>query len=296
VKGVAVLEYAGKGWLVEIGRRGVALDAVRAHIAAEVDTRTEVIMSTVSADPWFALPDRIAQGLELTVAEGTADVTTYYDNRSDGYVVLASNQLKQLVADWYVFNESAATLRQTGPIGDTEASDVEFVVNSAVLFPTAPDGIRGEIAVTRHPFADVIQGRVPLRAAPTGPLAHLPVAELEHSVLLDKLLDGLRAGDVRALLTDDHPLAVRIDGTHEPKRYECHDGATSAGALASIFADVKDLTLLGRITSEWYVFAEYLARFNISAGNASARHRRVVAIHPVRDGRLEGTFGYGVDE
>jgi hypothetical protein len=296
VKGVAVLEYAGKGWLAEIGERGIALDAVRAHIAAEVDTRTEVIMSTVSADPWFPLPERGPKGLELTVAEGTAEVATYYAERSNGYVVLASNQLKQLVGDWYVFNESAATLRQTGPIDGIEPADVEFVVNSAVLFPTAPDGIRGEIAVTRHPFADVIQGRVPLRAAPTGPLAHLPVAELEHSLLLDNLLDGLRAGDVRALLTDDHSLAVRIDGTYGPKRYECHDGATSAGALESMFADVKDLTLLGRITSEWYVFAEYLARFNISVGNTGARHRRVVAIHPVRDGRLEGTFGYGVDE
>jgi hypothetical protein len=110
------------------------------------------------------------------------------------------------------------------------------------------------------------------------------------------LIDGLRAGDVRALLTDDHSLAVRMDGTREPKRYECHDGATSAGALVSMFADVKDLTVLGRITSEWYVFAEYLARLNIATGNASARHRRVVAIHPVREGRLEGTFGYGVDE
>ena len=164
-KGVIVLEYEGKGWLREVGPRGVALDAVRTHIAAEVDTRTEVIMSTVSADPWFPLPDRAPEGLGLTVAEGTADVTRYYAERSDGYVVLASNQLKQLVADWYVFNESAATLRQTGPIGDVEGVDVEFVVNSAVLFPTAPDGIRGEIAVTRYPFADVIQGRVTARAA-----------------------------------------------------------------------------------------------------------------------------------
>jgi hypothetical protein len=291
-----VLTWAGKGWLAQAGERGAALDVVRAHIAAEVDTRTDVIMSTVSADPWFPLPDRTADGLTLTVLEGTAPVHDYYADRSDAYVVLASNQLKQLVADWYVFNESAATLRQTGPIGDVEAGDVEFVVNSAVLFPTAPDGIRGEIAVTRHPFADVIQGRVPPRAARTGPLAHIPGAELEHSVLLDSLLDGLRAGDVRALLTDDHSLAVRMDGTHEPKRYECHDGATSARAFVSMFADVKDLTLLARITSEWYVFAEYLARLDLSSGNASARHRRVVAIHPVRDGRLEGTFGYGVDE
>jgi len=59
-----------------VGPRGRALDAVRAHIAAEVDTRTDVIMSTVSADPWFPLPDRLSTGLTLSVVEGTADVTT----------------------------------------------------------------------------------------------------------------------------------------------------------------------------------------------------------------------------
>jgi hypothetical protein len=288
-KGVVVLEWAGKGWLERAGGRGVALGTVRAHIAAEVDTRTDVIMSTVSADPWFPLPERLPEGLELTVADGTLEVTSYYANRADGYVVLASNQLKQLVADWYVFNESAATLRQTGAIGDVTGGDAEFVVNSAVLFPTASDGIRGEIAVTRYPFADIIEDRVPVRSAPTGPLAYLPVDELEHSVLLDRLLDGLRAGDVRDLLTDDHGLAVRVDSPDAPARCVCHTGDESAAALVELFAGARDLTVLGRITSEWYVFAEYLAVFE-------GKLRRLVAIHPVRDGRLEGTFGYGLDE
>jgi hypothetical protein len=81
-----VLTWAGKDWLAQVGRRGRALDVVRAHIAAEVDTRTDVIMSTVSADPWFPLPERLPAGLALTVIEGTADVTGYYSERSDGYV------------------------------------------------------------------------------------------------------------------------------------------------------------------------------------------------------------------
>src|SRR4051812_13035077 len=203
-------------WMARVGPRRRALDVVRAHIAAEVDTRTDVIMSTVSADPWFPLPDRRPTGLTLSVVEGTADVTAYYAERSEGYVVLASNQLKQLVAEWYVFNESAATLRQTGPLGPVPAGDAEFVVQSAVLFPTAADGIRGEIAVTRYPFDDVIAGRVSLPPAATGPLAHLPMAELEHSALLDRLLEGIHAGDVSALVTPDHQLAVRIDGPGSP--------------------------------------------------------------------------------
>ena len=276
--------------MASVGPRGRALDAVRAHIAAEIDTRTDVIMSTVSADPWFPLPDRLPTGLTLTVAEGTAEVTAYYSERSDGYVVLGSNQLKQLVAEWYVFNESAATLRQTGAIGSIPAGDAEFVVQSAVLFPTAPDGIRGEIALTRYPFDEVIAGQVPARTVPTGPLAYLPVAELEHSALLDRLLDGLWSGDVRELVTADHQLAVRVDGNGAPARVVAHDGTESALALATLFEDARDITVLGRVTTDWYVFAEYLAVLG------DERLRRVVAIHPVREGRLEGTFGYGVDE
>jgi hypothetical protein len=273
--------------MARVGPRGRALDAVRAHIAAEVDTRTDVIMSTVSADPWFPLPDRLSTGLTLSVVEGTADVTTYYAERSEGYVVLGSNQLKQLVADWYVFNESVATLRQTGAIGTVPAGDAEFVVQSAVLFPTAADGIRGEIALTRH--------RVPAPTTPTGPLAYLPVAELEHSALLDRFLDGVRAGDVRALVSPDHRLAVRIDGSGSRERFERHDGAGSAEALVTLFAGARDLTVLGRVTTEWYVFAEYLAVFD-AATAGGGRLRRLVAVHPVRDGKFEGTFGYGLDQ
>jgi hypothetical protein len=291
-----MLTWAGKDWMARVGPRGRALDVVRAHIAAEVDTRTDVIMSTVSADPWFPLPDRLPNGLTLSVVEGTADVTTYYAERSEGYVVLGSNQLKQLVADWYVFNESAATLRQTGAIGAVPAGNAEFVVQSAVLFPTAADGIRGEIALTRYPFEDVITGRVPAQTTPTGPLAYLPVAELEHSALLDRFLDGLRAGDVRALVSPDHHLAVRIDGSGSPARFEHHDGAGSAEALVTMFAGTRDLTVLCRVTTEWYVFAEYLAVFDAAAAADGGRLRRLVAVHPVRDGKFEGTFGYGLDE
>ena len=175
-------------------------------------------MSTVSADPWFPLPERTPGGLTLVVAEGTREVHDYYAARADGYVVLASSQLKQLVTDWYVFNESAATLRQTGAIGDATpeitGGDAEFVVNSAVLFPTATDGIRGEIALTRYPFEDIILGRVPARPVPSGPLAYLPVDELAHTQLLDRVVERLQAGDavgLAALLTDDHAAAVRVD-------------------------------------------------------------------------------------
>ena len=62
-----MLTWAGKDWLARVGRRGRALDVVRAHIAAEVDTRTDVIMSTVSTDPWFPVPERLLAGPESVV-------------------------------------------------------------------------------------------------------------------------------------------------------------------------------------------------------------------------------------
>jgi hypothetical protein len=121
------------------------------------------------------------------------------------------------------------------------------------------------------------------------------VAELEHSALLDRFLEGLRDGDVRALVSPDHQLAVRIDAPSRPARLECHDGPASADALVTLFAGSRDLTVLGRVTTEWYVFAEYLAVFDATAADGG-RLRRLVAVHPVRDGKLEGTFGYGLDE
>jgi hypothetical protein len=169
-------------------------------------------------------------------------------------------------------------------------------VQSAVLFPTAADGIRGEITLTRYPFEDVIAGRVSAPTAPTGPLAYLPVAELEHSALLDRLLEGMRAGDVNALVTPDHHLAMRVDGPGSPARFEFHDDTGSANALIAPFAGARDLTVLGRVTTEWYVFAEYIAVFDSATAGDSGRPRRLVAIHPVRDGKFEGTFGYGFDE
>jgi hypothetical protein len=64
----------------------------------------------------------------------------------------------------------------------------------------------------------------------------------------------------------------------------------------TLFAGARDITLLGRVTTEWYVFAEYLAVFDAAAAAGGGRLRRIFAVHPVRYGKFEGTFGYGLDE
>ena len=106
----------------------------------------------------------------------------------------------------------------------------------------------------------------------------------------------MRAGDVLALVSPDHQLAVRIDGAgpagaiRMPRRHGFRRGARHA------LRRNRDITVLGRVTTEWYVFAEYLAVFDAATAAEGGRLRRLVAIHPVRGGKFEGTFGYGLDE
>jgi hypothetical protein len=57
-----------------------------------------------------------------------------------------------------------------------------------------------------------------------------------------------------------------------------------------MFTGATDLTLVSRISTEWYVFAEYLLHFD------DGRVRRLALTHPVEGGKLTGTFGYGRDE
>jgi hypothetical protein len=283
-------------WMRSAGPRAEAALTARTHVAAETTGDTEQICGTVSHDVFFGVPVRTRAGNELvdgTVLVDYDQVRGYYTDRSGSYVVTASAQLKSVATDWFLFNESAASLRGTGSIGGVDADGAEFVVNSAVLFPTAPDGIRGEICVTRWPFADIVAGTVAV-PPPPAPGEYLPRREIEHCQLLDRLTAALPGGDraeLGALLHTNQTLAVRHDdrGGH-PRIHSARDHHAAVDALVALFSDVDDLTLLTRIATEWYVFAEYLGR------TADGGLRRLAAVHPVDDGLIGGTFGYGFDE
>ena len=284
--------YRLQHWLRDVGER--SLFAVRYHVVEETKEDAEAVCATISKDVFFAVPNRTRAGNEIppgTVLTSYDQVRDYYAGRLDSYAVLDSRPLRSIAGDWYVFNDSAATLRGTGAVGDADAAGAEFVVNSAVLFPTADDGIRGEICVTRHPFDDVVRGTAPLIAAEP---ASYPAREMRHSALLDELVDALRTGNesqVGALLTPRHTLAVRfdsLDGT--PGISTAQSRANAQKILTSIFAGARDIAIVSRIATDWYVFAEYVA--DLGGG----RVRRFAATHPIEDGAFTGTFGYGKEE
>ena len=186
----------------------------------------------------------------------------------------------------YVFNESAASLRATGPIGGVDAAGQEFVVNSAILFPTAEDGIRGEICITRHPFEDVARGSVDEQLVD----GSFPAAEMSNAKLLDSLLARLQrhdAGACESLLSARHSLAIRMDdrdGT--PRIHTGETGATAARILGDLFSG-RDVAMVSRLVSAWYVFAEY----TVALGDGGLRH--VALVQSVEGQRLTSSFGYG---
>jgi hypothetical protein len=288
---------ATQDWLLEVGPREAAIHCARTHVFAETSTDTDYICSTISRDVYFGVPIRTREGNLIPdecVLVNYDQVRGYYEGRAGSYVVLASAQLKSIASDWYLFNESAATLRGTGMIGDIDATGREWVVNSAVIFPTAPDGIRGEICVTRYPFVDIVAGDVITPPPPDDPRTYLPLREMEHTALIDRFLAALRAGDQKQIgtfLASNHTMAVRVDDVAgEQSVLTATTGDDAARNLATIFEGASDLTLVSRISTDWYVFAEYLLNFD------DGHVRRLALTHPVEGGKLTGTFGYGRDE
>lgn len=206
--------------------------AVRRHIDAETadEYSVDAILDTVSDDVFFAVPG----GLVLA-DPGT--VRGYYSNRAGSYVVRASRQLTSITTDWYVLNDSSATLLGTGDVGGIDATGREWVVNSVVLFPTAEDGIRGEICATRMPFEDVLRG-VPVP----------PGDALANTALIDE-----------PRFAPHHTYAVRVNGEVQ----------AGEGPWRPLFEG--DATILGRHVSDWYVFTEHRDQ----AGNKLALIRTV---------------------
>jgi hypothetical protein len=284
--------YRLQHWLREVGER--SLFTVRYHVIEETAVDADAVCATISKDVFFAVPNRTRAGNEIppgTVLTTYDQVRDYYANRLDSYAVLDSRPLRSIAGDWYVFNDSAATLRGTGAVGDVDAAGAEFVVNSAVLFPTADDGIRGEICVTRHPFDDVVRGLAP-KLAPE-PASH-PAREMRHSARLDDLVDALRMNkrdEVGALLAPSHTVAVRFDPLDgKPIISTTRDREQASAILTGLFAGARDIAIVSRIATDWYVFAEYVA--DLGGG----RIRRLAATHPIEDGVFTGTFGYGKEE
>src|SRR5262249_26974649 len=124
--------------------------------------------------------------------------------------------------------------------------------------------------------------------------AHLPMREIEHCAIFERFITALRRHDPSAIadeLADPHTMAVRVDDVDHVAAV--HSGSSKSDAVAAFGAlphGAEDSTILTRIATDWYVFCEYLMQ--LEGGGV----RRVALTHPIENGKLTGTFGYGKEE
>src|ERR1700735_3425009 len=87
------------------------LAKVMAHLRAEFSNDIDQIMGTVAPDPRFFIVTREQGTLELEVAETLEAVRDHYVNLRSSFDVLRSRQIRRIVSDWFVFQQSVATMR-----------------------------------------------------------------------------------------------------------------------------------------------------------------------------------------
>src|SRR3954451_12409213 len=112
------LTTSTQAWLADLGPRERSAFTARRHIEAETltgDDSLDAICGTISNDVFFAVPGHL-------VLTDPADVRGYYAGRAGSYVVRASQQLTSITTDWYVFNDTSATLLGTGDVNGIDAT------------------------------------------------------------------------------------------------------------------------------------------------------------------------------
>lgn len=264
------------------------LDSIRTaetHVETEFRDALPETLATVSARPRYAMTPAPGRLDVVTTPEGVA---TFYETSRAAFQPRATRHRAQIAADWYVFYEGVPTRGQ-------RSTGREYTINTTVLFPSAADGIVGEFLWERHD-EDVD----PPVYLPGGPAYPIPLTTVDHLRLHERYLDVLRdgkVGDAAALLADDCLWATRSylgDTDAAPMvRAEGRDATLEYLDAWTAAYRIEDVTVLNRLATDWYVFAEELYAVD---GPDGAQQVRLASIYPVTsDGRLQGQLGYGTD-
>jgi hypothetical protein len=266
------------------------LAKVMAHLHAEFSNDIDQIMDSVAPDPRFAVLTRETGALELEVAEVPEAVRDHYLNLRRSFDVVRSRQIRRLVGDWFVFQQSVATMRTREGTGAPH----DFPVDTAVFFPIGSTGILGEIPWNRTSFAEAMTTRSVHHEPPTEEL-------METVDLLEEFLAAWRSCDeknVVDLLEDDCALAVR--NYDDPNGSLCTATGPEAvrSALSGQFRVWRPETssILNLVVTDWYIFSNVRwVGEKRSASGAWSRHEVSTAqILPISDGRrFRAILGYG---
>ncbi len=268
------------------------LAKVMAHLRAEFSNDVDLIMDTVAPDPHFFIVTREHGRLELEVAETPEAVRAHYVNLRTSLDVVRSRQIRRIVSDWFVLQQSVATMRTRDD--DASGDPHDFTVDTAVLFPIAPEGILGEIPWNRTSFAEAMTSRTIHHEPPTEEL--METVDL-HETFLEAWCSGdeLRVVD---LLEEDCALGIR----------SCTDvrGSLCVGAgkdairavLAEQFGTWKpdSFTILNLVVTDWYIFSNirWIGAARSASGIWSPHEMSTAMILPISEShRFQAIVGYG---
>lgn len=271
-----------------------SLRTAESHISTEYQDDLDVTLATITkSNPRFAFmpsPGRIK--LE-TRADG---VRAFYEGSRAQFQPAALRIRHQLTTDWYYLLEGVASR--------VDRSDgKEYTINSVTLFPAAEDGIVGEFLWERYEVPDPSEDESQFDSSwAPGARTDLPLRAVRALRIHDRLVQALRANDVDAVVrdfADDFLLAAR---SYLP-RYGpmvTGEGRTAAAGYWRAFFDrfrIEELSVMNRLTADWYVFAEHAVTVTDRDDPAGgAVQFRTAAVYPiVAGGRVQGELGYGTD-
>ena len=263
-----------------------ALDTTLAHVRSETTNSLDTIMATVSQSVCYLMPDVSDPLLPISALTRREDVRAYYDQERGFLEVVDSADLVEISTGWYVFHEGFATTTEVRTGG-------RFVHEYVVLFPTAPDGIIGEILWPRQSLADLYAGTPSAEPAGSGG-DRRRANRLGH----DRYLEALRAGDAAAALSQwDGEARVAVRQCTAARRVVNGAGAdvvrTRIDDLLGAVSE-PEIRILTRVVGEWYVFADWILRGR--SGDGGQVELRMASIHPMGDGGvIGGELGYGLD-
>jgi len=268
------------------------LAKVMAHLRAEFSNDIDQIMDTVAPDPRFFIVTREKGTLELEVAETPETVRAHYVNLRSSLDVVRSRQIRRIVSDWFVLQQSVATMRTRGE--DPSGAPHDFPVDTAVLFPIADKGILGEIPWNRTSFAEAMATRASHHEPPTEEL--METVDL-HEAFLAAWCSG-EAVQVVDLLEEDCALGIR----------SCTDveGALCVGAgkhairkaLTEQFGTWRPtrFSILNLVVTDWYIFSNvrWVGTALDGSGTWSPHEMSTAMILPISESqRFQAIVGYG---
>jgi hypothetical protein len=266
------------------------LQTAETHVDTEYVDDLEGTLASVSASPRYAFMP--APG-SISIIQDSAGVRQFYVNNKKEFEPVASRIITHVATDWYEFQENVPTRRLV-------ATGELVTLNTVNIFPKAHDGIQGEFLWQRSPQRTDHSADHDA----TGPRGEsLPSRALRNAENHERFLYCLRHAQLDELCTLLDPHCLWAGREYRPDEDSgalvAASGVEEVRSLLQGWVDdfaVERLSVLNRVSSEWYVFAEVLLTVRLKTGTRAGRLQefRKAAVYPFAEsGLIQGELGYG---